>query len=837
MADLTSRLILSLIDRVTAPARGVQRAMGNLTGSIERNQRAIAQTQGSLLGAGAAFTAFAYALRAPVAAAMEFQDAMLDIQKVSNFETPEAFAQFEADLIALSRRIPLSIAELQGLAEAAGSAGFESSEILTYVENAAKVATAWDINSSAAGDFFNAMDATLGFSLDRTMALADAMNHLADNTATNGADLSETMTRTAGSFGNFGFAAEEAAAFQAAMLSAQFPAEVVATSFLNMGRAMTRNTNTSKRQRDAMAEIGMTFEEVAVQMQDDAVGTTLAVMEAIGELPAHMRSSVTSAIFGEEARALTGIIADTDKLREALGLVRTEAEGTAQAYEDVRDESGRIRPPPSRPGAGPGPAFAGSIEREYEIRLAAFSAEVQLFKNTLRELQIAIGTALMPGLTRTMDFLTPYVHQVTDFVNANQELVASAAQVVGALLGLRVAFLGLKLLGLVGKGGALWLMAGAFGAIGRSAAGLTRAAQGSIALQAALAAMDGSKMTGWDKVRAGLSGMARLTGLGAVASGVAALVAAVATISAPVWLGIAAALGVLAVAGGWVYRNFERISAVFEGIERAVEEALRPALEWLRTTLPTMSVPANIIQGFQILGEAARGVGNDVIQGFGIMRDYLTGFNLGQDILSDAERDAVIARAQAIATGIINWLQDTAKRAAGIGAAIVNNLTSGIREAGAAAIAAAQEIANGIANALERTYGGGAMAPESEMGVATTPAGDSTGFASGGHMRAGPAIVGERGPETIWADRSAYVASLEASRRVVAMSRRASSMVPAARSAGVSGSSRAGGPVSQVMTIGDIHVHGSPQSSPRDIAAEFGREARSLMWSQHGDTL
>ena len=54
MATLQSSLILSLIDRVTGPARGVAGAVTRMRGQLTRNQAALASTQTQMFGALAA---------------------------------------------------------------------------------------------------------------------------------------------------------------------------------------------------------------------------------------------------------------------------------------------------------------------------------------------------------------------------------------------------------------------------------------------------------------------------------------------------------------------------------------------------------------------------------------------------------------------------------------------------------------------------------------------------------------------------------------------------------------------------------------------------------------
>src|SRR5690554_3572612 len=83
MANLASQLILSIVDRATAPARGIASAMDNMRGRIERNNQQMRAMQGQLMGAAVGAVALAKAVAAPVNAAAEFESAMNQVAAVS----------------------------------------------------------------------------------------------------------------------------------------------------------------------------------------------------------------------------------------------------------------------------------------------------------------------------------------------------------------------------------------------------------------------------------------------------------------------------------------------------------------------------------------------------------------------------------------------------------------------------------------------------------------------------------------------------------------------------------------------------------------------------------
>lgn len=83
MATLTSKLILSLIDEVTAPARAISATLDRLNAIQRRNNARLDAMRGSMIESGAVAYALARAITSPTRAAAEFETKLEDIaQKV-----------------------------------------------------------------------------------------------------------------------------------------------------------------------------------------------------------------------------------------------------------------------------------------------------------------------------------------------------------------------------------------------------------------------------------------------------------------------------------------------------------------------------------------------------------------------------------------------------------------------------------------------------------------------------------------------------------------------------------------------------------------------------------
>lgn len=748
---LTSELVVRLLDKVSGPAKQISRGLmgvrdsaskvgrtsvgDRLATSIARNQAQLDRTRGRLVDAAAGFYAIKNAIGAPVQAAMQFESAMADVKKVVDFDSDKAFQTFQRDLEKLSTILPVSTAQLADIAASAGEAGFAGDELLKVTEAAAKIGVAFGVSAEQAGDALPQMMNAMGLTLDEVILLSDGINHLSNNMAASAPKVLNFMNRIGGDIGKFGFSAEEASAFGAAMIAAGAQSDVAATSFRNMGNRLTKGASATKRQKVAFKQLGMNAEDVARKMQEDAVGTTVEVLEAMSALPKEMQAAISSDLFGDEARALAPLLGNIDLLRESLGYVSNEAE------------------------------YAGSAFKEFEVRNSTYGAEVQRFNNRLTNMKAAIGRGLIPVLADLIEKITPVIDKVTQWSNAHPELIGQLAAAAAGVVAFKSTLIGLRFVGLLGKGGGLYLLAGGFRALSTAARGagaIGTAVSESVRLQQTLAKFDGKSVGALGRVSAGLRGIAGVTGLSAISSAIGAVVGAIATISAPVWIGIAGA--VAAVGAAWKY--WDRITAILGGVASAIGQQLKPVLDGVREFLaPLEPIIRPVADAFSSFGNAVSGAITTI-------RSILSGGIFERELLSDDDVDRLGVKAAQITNNIINGLKALPAKLASIGTQAIQSLWDGMKQAFKSLINWVKNIPARIKAAIGTIDLSGIIKMPSFAGVAgsSTRGGGraggakSTGIdpryrrARGGPIRAGSDyLVGEEGEEVITPDRNGWV--------------------------------------------------------------------------------
>lgn len=580
MAKKEAQLVLTLFDRVTGPARGISATVTKLTSMLDRNTAALDAMRGRMFDAVGAGYALVKGISAPVTAAMEFESAMADIKKVVDFPTPESFERLGKEIRDMSLNIPMAADGIAQIVAAAGQSGINTDELTAFAEMAAKVGVAWDISAGDAGEALAKLKTALGRSVSDTGALADAINHLGNNSAASAPQILDVVKRVAPMASQFGMSAEEVAALAAAMTGAGFESEVAATSLLNVGRALTKGASATPRVQSAFKKLGLSSKQVAKDMQKNAVGTLQDVLSRINKLPKETRAAAISDLFGDEARALAPLISNGELLADTLELVRDRSK------------------------------YLGSAQAEFETRAKTTANAMQLFRNRVSDLGITIGSALLPALNTLMDKIGPIITQISDLAGRYPEVTSAIVAATSALVGFNIAMTAARFAGLFMVGGVLRSalaftnLAGALTAVGGAVAAISAPALLAIGGAVGVAAAAGALMWKyWDRISAVVGGVAKALG-----EQFAPAIEAVQPIIAP----FAESFRALGDAAGWAW---DKLSAVGNWLGSFFEQEVLSEGQKARIGNSAYDMTNRIVEAFKAANSMLVQAGMDMIQG------------------------------------------------------------------------------------------------------------------------------------------------------------------------------------------------------------------------------
>ncbi|WP_199465427.1 phage tail tape measure protein [Vibrio sp. bablab_jr001] len=361
---------------------------------------------------------------ASVWTAVKNESSFADVKKVVDMSPEEAAQLREWSLKTQASKAGggLNANDINAMLAAGGQSGISDlNELKRFVLDSAEMGVAFDMEAGAAGETLATFKAALGLDHEGAVGLAGLANYLSNNSNAKAKDIAGVMARQGASAQLAGFSTNDAAALSAAMLAAGMGEERSATALKNISGRLTLGGAATGAQKAALGSIGFDAESLASDMQYNASGTFLEVLEAIKQAPLAEQSALITQIFGEESKgAVASLVKNTQLFQKTLKL----------ASEDQA-------------------VHTKSLKDEFDSRVATTENGLQLFMNKLNRLSVIVGNALLPALNWVLEPLGSMVDGIADFAAANQGLTAAVGVGIVGFIALKGAILAGKAASLI----------------------------------------------------------------------------------------------------------------------------------------------------------------------------------------------------------------------------------------------------------------------------------------------------------------------------------------------------------------------------------------------------
>lgn len=697
MANVTSQLIVRLIDGVSAPAKaaagalqGIGRAAANISGrlngpvlsglnnAIKQNERTIERLRGKMIDAMAAGYALKSSIGSVVKASADFETIMLDIGMKADLGD-EKIKALGKQIRQLSREINQTSHDTAKGVDFLAGMGLTPDKAMTLMSPIGRAATAYraQIDDLAkAGfaaldnlkvkpeEFARALDIMAQSGKEGAFELRDMAQYFPQLTA---AAEALKMTGTTG-------VGRLAAALQIARKGA--------------GDASSAATNTANlMQKIVSPETTRKFQKLGIDIRKE-----LELTQKTGGDVFEMIARLTDKALKGNLSNMGDLFEDAQVQQFLRPLIQKIDE-----YKKIRDTALKAN---------------GVVDADFERRLKTMEAGFNRISAAAKELAITIGNILAPAIAPIMDVLLSMAKAAESFADTYPEFTRGVIVATAGLVGIRIAA--------IGAGWAIAFMKGptlvASALLVRFAALLS----GGIAAGFALALV---KMRSFMVGLLALNMMGPAAALGTLGGAIARLglavlmfpVTALRAVGAAMWTLVANPVGAVIAAivvalvalGIWVANNWEGIKVFFSAFGDGFTKALGP----------------EVGEVVEKISSALGGVVSWLKQLFGPLDETGTKWRSWGEAVGGVAASGVNMIAAAIGK-VIGLL----------GAAIDKMVAFG--------------------RATKNAFTGGDFVPMSGgVDVSKIPA-----RAKGGPLQSGqPTLVGERGPEIITSSRNGYV--------------------------------------------------------------------------------
>jgi TP901 family phage tail tape measure protein len=401
--------IYEIIDKYSTPLKKIAGATAKVKNLAKRTSAVFSNLgskltglQNIVVGLGG-FAALAF----PIKKAMDFEDVMLDIKKVVKFKSPDQFKKTRESIFKTAfelGKIPKNIADIvvQG-----GKLNVLPKNLGKFTKIVGRTATAFDMLERSAGEMLGNIKTKLGLTMPGVENIMDAINFLADNTATTGKRAVEIVARAGLELKGIKMPPQLIAGWAAFADQIEVTPELAASRLSMMIRRMQKMPGMMRK----------LLKDPSKAIQD--------VFEKFGKMPEASRTRRILKKFGDEAGVfVVKAVASQKLLKKTLALV------------------------------GKGSKFAGSMLRELKIKLTAASTSIGKVRAVADYAFISLGEAFFPVIREFTPKIVKIVKKLTEFFKLNPVLakmllgfaaIAGSLAIMGIAVGLIASALGLIL--------------------------------------------------------------------------------------------------------------------------------------------------------------------------------------------------------------------------------------------------------------------------------------------------------------------------------------------------------------------------------------------------------
>ena len=397
-----------------------QEEIAKVNTALEQNNTSISNTKTQLagvIGTAAALGAAIYA--GPVKKSRELEAQMSTVKAISN-ATTEDMTRLTDMAKHMGATTQFTAVEAGKALEYMAMAGWKTDQMLGGLPGIMNLAAASGEDLGQVSDIVTDALTAFNMTADQSGRFADVLAQASSNANTNVSMMGATFQKVAPVAGTLGYSVEDMSLGIGLMANASVKAETAGTS---LKTALANMAKPTKQMQAYMDKYG-----ISLTNADGSMKTFREVIDnlrsSLGGLSKTEKTAAATAIFGKESFA--GMLAIVNA---------SDAD-----FKKVSDAVNNA---------------AGAAKRMAAIKLDNLEGDVTLLKSATDGLQTAIGDALLPTFRAGPQQLTKFVSNLTEFINANPELVRTIVKVTAGLLAFKAAALTAKLGFLELKGGVL----------------------------------------------------------------------------------------------------------------------------------------------------------------------------------------------------------------------------------------------------------------------------------------------------------------------------------------------------------------------------------------------
>ena len=316
--------------------------------------------------------------------AIDFESSFAGVKKTTD-ATNEEFKVLAQGLRDLAKEVPVSVNELNKIAETGGALGVAKESLVDFTKTIAMVATSSNLTADDAANSFARIGNVLGLTAKDFGAMGAAVIDLGNKGASTEKDITEMAQRLAGAGNAIKMSGADVLALAAAMADVGIEAEMGGSA---MSKLMINIASDASAGADAVkgwADVaGMSAQKFTTAFRDDPAAAIAAFVQGLGRI----KDSG-----GDLFKTLGDLDIKEVRLRDTVLRLAGAKDGLSKSLNN------------SRTAWEQNTALTTEAGKRYETS----ASQLTLFQNKLADTQITLGMALIPILLRLLEASEPLI--------------------------------------------------------------------------------------------------------------------------------------------------------------------------------------------------------------------------------------------------------------------------------------------------------------------------------------------------------------------------------------------------------------------------------------------
>ena len=384
-----------------------QERLKNLNQQQEKIKQNISATKTQILGTVGAYTAVAAAIYAgPVQAAQKYEAALAKVNTIAD-TTQVPLEKISQEVMALSNKTGVAASALAEDVYNAISAGQQTGDAVNFVSYSTKLAKAGFAETSQTLDVLTTILNAYRMSADKVGNVSDMLIQIQNKGKVSVGELSSVMGKIIPTANAYNVSLEQLGATYAIMTS--------------KGIAAAETTTYANSMLNELGKSGSTADKILRKVAGGGFSDLMANGSSLAEVLDVLQKEAQ-----KSGKTIADMFGSAEAGKAAMSILSNGVDGFNESVEGMLNS-------------------VGATETAFGIMADTTENKMAKAKNSINNLQIVLGQNLLPIVGNVADKVAGVVTRVSEFAQANPQLVQTVLKVVGALAALKLGGLGLKL--------------------------------------------------------------------------------------------------------------------------------------------------------------------------------------------------------------------------------------------------------------------------------------------------------------------------------------------------------------------------------------------------------